>query len=426
MYKYIRYFGFLILLFFKTATYANVEKVFRTEVFREDIKSLMVRVEGEFYANPYIPLNSEKKIEINFDALHHSSGRFIYSVVHCNADWKESGLLPIEYLKGFNDTAIENFANAFNTTTHYTNYSLVFPNKDTELSISGNYAIQIYEEGNPEEVVLTACFSVIEPLVEIEMSISGNTDIDFKGSHQQIDFTIDKRNLDIRNPHTELKVFAYQNNNLSDIRSGFEPLLVTTNRIQYKHCRELIFEAGNEYRRIEFLTHRYNGMGVEDISFHSPYYHVELMKEEKRAGKSYLYDRDQNGRFFINCSNCEDPDTQADYYIVHFSFVSEFLGNGKIHIYGDLFNNQMNEKSAMAYNAETGAYEKAVMLKQGLYNYQYVFVENNESGISFRETEGDFFETENEYTVIVYYRPIGGRYDRAVGLTRLSSNHGLL
>jgi hypothetical protein len=167
-------------------------------------------------------------------------------------------------------------------------------------------------------------------------------------------------------------------------------------------------------------------MGVESTAFFNPYYHVTLCQDKKRDKKPYLFDQDQNGRFFINCAGCEDPDTEGDYYVVHFSLASEQMPNGTMHLFGDFFNCLLDTKSQMEYNAEAGAYEKAILLKTGLYNYQYVFLEKGETKPSFKRTEGNFYETENEYTIAVYYRPMGARYDRLIGQKTVSSKHGLM
>ena len=412
-----------ILLSFGLCLVANAQThdVYRTKVMREDIRSLEIKAKGEVISKPFIELNGEKFVEITFDALHHVGGRFSYSVIHCDADWKRSALIPIEYMKGFQQTPIDDYASAIGTTTHYTNYRLTLPNENIKLITSGNYAVQIYEEDAPSKVVLTACFSVVEPLVAINASVTGNTDIDFNKEHQQVEFLINPQNINIVYPQTDLKVFVYQNNNLNDVRTNLLPAMIINKQLQYNHNRDLIFEAGNEYRRVEFQTHRFTNIGVEEIKFYDPYYHVTLQQEKKRNRTPYLYYRDENGRFFVRCSSCKDPDTQGDYYVVHFSLVSEPLPQGKMYLYGDFFNNILDARSLMEYRAETGAYEKEVLLKTGLYNYQYLFLEDGDAKTSFSRTEGAFFETENEYTITVYYRPIGERYDRLIGFLNFSS-----
>ena len=399
----------------------QAQEVYRTKVYREDIKSLEVKVQGELISTPCIELNGENRIEISFDALFHTGGRFAYSVIHCDAEWKKSNLVPIEYMKGFQRVTIEDYTFSFNTTTHYTNHKLWFPNEYMQPTVSGNYAVQVFEEDSPDNIVFTACFSIVEPLVDIDATVSGNTLIDFNREHQQVTFVINQTNINISFPQTDLKIFVYQNNNLDDARTNLQPAMISRNQLQYSLNRELIFEAGNEYRRIEFLSHRYIGMGVEATAFFNPYYHVTLYQDQKRDKKPYLYDQDQNGRFFIHCSGCENPDSEGDYYVVHFSLASERMPNGKMYLYGDFFNRIPDEQSQMEYRAETGAYEKEVLLKTGLYNFQYLFVEDGDIKPSFKKTEGNFFETENEYTIAVYYRQNGARYDRLIGYRSISS-----
>ena len=415
------YFITVVYISFGISFGVHGQEVYRTKVFREDIRSLEIKVEDQLISTPFIELNGERKIEISFDAMFRSNGRFAYSVIHCDADWKKSSLLPIEYMKGFQRMAIDDFANAIATTTHYTNFRLILPNENTQLTVSGNYAIQVFDEDTPDKIVFTACFSMVEPLIEIEAGITGNTVIDFNKEHQQVDFDIIPKSINITYPQTDLKIFVYQNNNLDDVRTNIQPSMISNKQLQYKRKNELVFEAGNEYRRIEFQTHRYTSLGIEKIDFFNPFYHITLFQDKKRHSQTYSYDQDQNGRFFIRCAGCNDPGTEGDYYVVHFSYASEPLKNGKMYLYGDFFNNILDTRSQMEYRTESGAYEIAILLKTGLYNYQYVFVEDGSVKPSLRKTEGNYFETENEYNILVYYRPIGARFDRLIGYKKINS-----
>ena len=196
---------------------------------------------------------------------------------------------------------------------------------------------------------------------------------------------------------------------------------ILENQITYSNNPKLIFEAGNEYRRMEFLSNKYNGMHIQNITFHNPYYNVELMKDYKRTSESYQYDQDQDGRFFIRCSNCNDPDTEADYFIVHFTLACDEIPEGNVYLNGELYNNVLDNNSKMDYNPETNQYEKAVLLKQGSYNYQYLFVPDGQTVGETAPIEGNFYQTENEYSIYVYYHPMGTRYDRLIGVTSVKN-----
>jgi hypothetical protein len=373
-------------------------------------------VAGELLSDPVIELNGEKQVEISFDALEQNYNRFAYTVEHCDADWNKSSLAPVEYMDGFQGLTIDDFANSIATTTQYTNFRLLLPNDELRFKVSGNYAVRIYRENEPDRILLTACFSVVEPLVTVLAEVTGNTLSDFNNEHQQVNFSIDHKNLSLTYPQTDLKLFVYQNRRRDNAVTGLKPTTILSNSLVYDQNRALIFEAGNEYRRVEFLSHTYNGMGVDNIRFHNPYYHVTLLADPPRARRSYQYDEDQNGRFLIRCSRCDDPDTEADYVIVHFTLQSDPFLDGTVYLQSEAFNNVLDEKSRMEYNFDAGAYEKAVLLKQGNYNYQYLFVPNGESRGETAPFEGNYYQTENEYAIHVYYRPFGARYDRLVGI----------
>ncbi len=412
----------LFTLFFALAQGTNAQTSYQTQIHNIQIKTLQVKVADEQISNPYISLNGDRQIEINFDGFGDGYTRYAYKIIHCNSDWTPSQLSPIEYLNGFQGMPVEDFAIAIGTTTPYANYRLFLPNDDVRFKLSGNYAIQVYKEENPEQILFTACFSVVEQMVQIAATVSGNTDIDTNQRHQQVSFTINRKNFPITYPQTDLKIRVYQNNRRDNAVTDLQPMSITENQIAYTNNRKLIFPAGNEYRRMEFLSNKYNGMHVESISYHNPYYNVELMTDLQRSQGTYQYDQDQNGRIFVGCSSCEDPDTEADYYIVHFALACAPLLDGSVYLSSELFNNVLDESSKMGYNFDTGRYEKAVLMKQGSYNYQYLFVPNGSTTGQTGPLEGDYYQTQNEYSIYVYYRPMGARYDRLIGVTTVRND----
>lgn len=418
-------FNLFVLAFVFLFVSVNAQESFCTEIKHKQIKTLQVKVQGEMFSAPIIDLNGRKVIEINFDALSHGFGRYAYTITHCNADWTPSSLSALEFMRGFQNLSIDDFANSLNTTTFYTNYRLLLPNNDIRFKVSGNYVVKVYNEDNPKEIVFTACFSVQEPRLNLTANVSTNTDIDINKEHQQLRFEIDYRNYEITSPQTDLKVYVIQNNRLDNMVTNIQPLRITNDKIIYEFNRDLIFKAGNEYRRIEFLSNKYNGMGVQRIQYHRPFYHVDLFPDRLRTNKPYLYDQDQNGHFVIRSSQAEDPDTEADYYIVHFALESGLLENGNVYLLGSIFNNVPNENSKMEYNEDAKQYEKSVLMKQGTYNYQYMFVRDGEQKGDTSPIEGNFSQSSNEYRIMVYHRPFGAKYDQLVGVTNLHKKDDL-
>lgn len=391
-------------------------------IYRNNYKTLNLCVNDNQMLPPIITLNSDDCIEISFDEMSHEYKTLKYRIVHCNEDWEQSSLLDIDCLEGFNDNEIENSATSFNTTTDYTHYSFVLPNEYVRFKVSGNYRVDVYNDENPDVVLLSACIYVLDHKVNTMTRVSSNTDIDTNVSHQQLTVTLGMTDgFSIRQPQRELKVNVLQNRRTDNIAKVMSPTFISNTQIRYEHVKELIFPAGNEYRRFEMINNDDAMMGVESIGYFAPYYHTTLYEDTPRM--TYDFDRDQNGMFFIRNDRARDNGTEADYMLVHFALrTQKEITGGDIYLSGAFTNNAFGDANKMTYNPRTGTYECVQQLKQGLYNYIYLFRPHN-NGIAEETTmlEGNFYETENEYMVLVYYRPIGERYDMLIGASCINS-----
>jgi hypothetical protein len=344
--------------------------------------------------------------------MQHNYVRYTYHITHCNADWNPSELLESEYLAGFNDLPIETYEPSMHTTMLYNHYSFSIPNNDVKLLVSGNYTVDIYEDGYNEPVA-HACFSILENRLGLNLSVSPNTDIDQYSIHQQLDFSINYQSYSVHRPEEEFHPVVFKNRRWDTRVEGLTPTYTKSNELIYNHNRALIFDAGNEYRRFEILDEYVPTMNVESMSYHEPYYHATLMTDEPR--RNYIYDQDQNGRVYIRNGDNVDNDTESDYFITHFTLQMPELEGGSVYLNGDLTYNSFSETYEMEYDYERGSYLLSLPLKQGSYNYQYVFVGDDNDWADGSETEGNFYQTENEYSVYVYHRPFGERYDHLVG-----------
>jgi hypothetical protein len=402
------------------AAQGGVDEARRTNVYADELKCLQVHLAGDVLSPPILRTDQRQVAEISFDILGHDYHPLSYIVEHCDADWKPSQLATAEFLDGM-PSLITDYTPSRATTTLYTHYRMTFPNDEVRPRISGNYALRVFSQANPSRMLLTACISVTESLVMLKSQVTGMTLTDFNREHQQVDFQIITDRLSISNPAADLKIRILQNRRFDNMAVDPMPTGVMPGRITYDPNRALIFAAGNEYRRFEFLTASYNGMGVENTRFYNPYYHVTLQTLFPRP-ISYEYDQDQNGRYFIRCSRCTDYATEADYYFVHFSLKSPQIPGGNLYIMGDLTYNMPDLRSQMEYNAATESYEKHLFLKQGHYNYALLFVPNGRSSAESAPIERNFYQTENEYYIYVYYRPFGARYDRLIAFSRIDSS----
>jgi hypothetical protein len=404
----------IILLLFILKFVDSAGQSFQTEAFSDRVKSLRVSLVDDWSAAPYIELEGDNLVDISFDVLGTDPGQFTYTLTHCNADWQPSGLIDAEFMNGFQNRVITDYAVSLNTSMNYVNYRLTLPNDDVYLKISGNYAVQVFSE-NADEPVLCACFSVVEPMNTVEMQVTAQTDRGINSAFQQVGFTIRCSDA-VKTPMQDLKVYVLQNERTDNRAALVRPLRIENRTLYYEHNPALIFEAGNEYRRFEMTTRRFNGLNIASIDYFEPYFHVSLYPDRFRNASPYSYYEDINGRYFVRTLDGEDYDYQADYYLVHFFLPADRPLREDVYLLSQAFNNILDERSLMEYSAADGGYVKTVVLKEGYYNYLYVVRGAGQKAASAFPVEGSYYQTENEYRVLVYFRRIGDRYDRLTGV----------
>ncbi|MDR2804563.1 MAG: DUF5103 domain-containing protein, partial [Dysgonamonadaceae bacterium] len=353
-------------------------------------------------------------IEISFDLLNAAPEYYTYRILHCDADWRPSQLTQPEYMEGLQNYPVDDYAHSFITTFDYVNYRLLIPNENVRLKVSGNYVVQILPQ-NGSQPVLNACFSVLEPQTGIQMQVSPVTDRGANTMYQAVSFEINYGN-DIKSPMQDLKVYVLQNNRFDNAASLVKPLNVQNRKAVYDHSPALIFEAGNEYRSFEMTTIHYAGLHIEAVEFFDPYFHTTLKPDALRSHRSYLFNEDINGRMFVRNNDAEDSDIEADYQFVHFYLPCDQPFSEKVYLLSEAFHNLPDERSQMEYSAADRGYVKSVLLKEGYYNYLYVHRKSAESPLSTALIEGNYYQTENEYRVMVYARPMGERYDKLIGV----------
>ncbi len=397
---------------------------YENAVYNEDIKTVLMYREGFQLSNPIWEMGEEVPLVFKFDDLSGEVKDYHYTIVHCDADWNESFLLQSDYLEGFFDNPLNDYAYSFNTSFNYVNYQLYLPNENVTFKLSGNYALVVYEGTDKENIVLTKRFYVMEPLVDIEGVVRRATLDAFKGENQEVDFTVFHDKIDIIDPRQEVKVVIQQNTRWDNAKKNLKPLFIRDGSLVYDYNRENVFAAGNEFRYFDNRSNRVNGESVMSTEFHRPYYHKTLMPDEVRVNRPFFPYEEMNGDYAVESQDreVEDCDTECDYTFIHFTLPLEsILLGGTVNVFGALNNWNANKSNEMTWNFETGAYELTMLLKQGYYNYIYVYVPQGAEMADHTALEGSFWETENDYQIFVYYRELASRFDRLIGYTQLNS-----
>ncbi|MCH5240915.1 MAG: DUF5103 domain-containing protein [Muribaculaceae bacterium] len=389
------------------------------QIFRNNVKTLSVYNPDNFLAPPVIRIGSHDKLNINFDIIGDDFEYLRYKVIHCNSDWQPSRLMESEYLNGFNEIEIDDYAFSSNTYIHYVNYNIAIPNPELPIIHSGNYLLQVYPEYEPDNIILQARFSVSEQISMIKGGITTRTDQGTDSEFQQLFLNTNISSLRNINPYQDLIIGITQNNRPETLRFINHPIRVEGGNVIFEHAPQLIFEAGNEYRRFETVRTDYPGMHVDSVKFMDGIWHAWLQPDAARTHKEYTFDSTQHGRFKIDEYNSTEPDLSADYVMVHFSLDPIENQKGLIFVDGDFTQHQFNDSNLMRYDWNDGLYHADIPLKQGSYNYQYILLPENGGLPSSRNIEGNKYETQNEYLVQVFLRLPGSRGDRLIGTTVL-------
>ena len=387
------------------------------EIRSENIASLQVVSGKDWLGDAVIRLGSSDRLTISFDDLTHQYHRYVYSLTHCEPDWTPTeGLFTSDYISGFQDgITIDNYQESINTNQLYNHYTLRIPNSSCAPKISGNYQLDIIDD-DTKDVVATARFMVTENIANISTTILTDTDIDVRKSHQQLNLRLDyPQKLRATNPREQFRVLVMQNHR-SDNQVWCPPApVMRPGTLEWTHTKDLIFPAGNEFHKFEMLDVHRNSMGVESLQWDGEWYHAHLFHDYPR--RAYVYDEDADGAFYIRNSDNIENDITSEYVKVNFYLDTPRL-DGEVYVDGKWTYNGLSEKYLMEYDDENKWYHVEIPLKYGYYSYQYLNIlpAYSQRLTPTGETEGDFFQTENCYLVMAYYKGNGDRFWRLVGV----------
>jgi hypothetical protein len=402
---------------------------FTNHVFNDKIKSVQLYQEKWNLSYPILKLHSTDKMVCNFDLIGDQSEAYSYTFIHCDKDWNKSDIFPNDYTDGYAENPVEDYASSFNTTVSYTHYRVTFPNDRVRLTLSGNYILVIYPTDKPDEPSITQRFIVTEDAVKINTDVHRPQMSSDKDTQQQVDFTVTYAGLNLTDPYRNCYAFILQNGRWDNAKKNLKPDFYGVNELKYNSLSDKnIFQGGNEFRYFDIKSIRYQTEYVKDISFANSNYNVYLFPSESREFKPYFYWQDFNGKYYIAVQEGKKYDIDADYVYVYFTLPSkESIAAGNIYVSGALNDWAFDKNNQMTFNSEKGEYECTMLLKQGWYNYEYVYLKKGSSDGTASLFEGSHYETENDYNILIYYRNPQDRYDRVVGsvtfntLNRLSN-----
>lgn len=385
------------------------------------IHTVLFYTEGWEFSLPVLELGSSQKLIFKFDELSRDPKTYNYSLIHCDAEWNPSRVVTSEYLEGFPENPINDYAFSINTTIPFVNYRLTLPNENVKILLSGNYLLKIWENSDKDKPVLIRPFYVAEKQVEVSGVVQKATYEGYKGASQQMAFAVNYPKFTITDPLNEIKTVVMQNSRTDTRLSRLKPTFIRQNQLVFEDKLNP-FAGGNEFRNFNAKNLQTNGMGIQAIEYRDPLYHLFLFPDQSFRTEIFRSRDDLNGSYLVKNDRAADSDLESDYIYVHFTLIPpDQVTNDPIYVFGALSDWQCTSKNQMVYNPATKLYEASILLKQGFYDYQYVVYNQNTRFVDTASLEGSHVETENDYHIFVYYRGFSSRYDRLIGYRVINS-----
>ena len=395
--------------------------IYKDQNFNPNIKTVLLNPVGLELGEALLQFGSNQELLLSFDELGTTPSSYIYTLVHCNADWTPSDLFSSEYLEGFDNEPIIDYKSSFNTVQDYIHYQAKIPTKNMKPILSGNYAVVVFEVGEMETPILTKRMKILDQRVNIKGTVKRATILDQRNYQHEVDFTVNHSGYKINDVFSDVKVVITQNFRWDNAITELDPVFINNDQLIYDHEDLNLFDGGNEYRFFDFKSLRYITERIKNIDYINDTNIINLQIDYARPFQTYSSYQDINGRKLIRVQEGKDPSNEADYALVHFTLPFDHdITHGKLYVFGQISDYGFPDTHEMIYNYEKGVFETDIYLKQGYYNYEYVLLKNDGESIN-RFIEGTHYETINDYHIYFYHRNSGEDFDQLIGIQNLSS-----
>ena len=395
------------------------------EIRDTDIKSIKLYRSGDQTSFPVLNLNSAEPLELQFDDLDNHVKNYYYTFELCNADWSPTLLHPFEYIRGFQNVRITNYRNSSLATTRYVHYQAIVPDRNCAPSKSGNYLLKVFLDNDTSKLAFSRRMVVLDTRTSVAAQVQQPFSSTLFRTGQKLNIAVQTDGRTQVMSPSDLKVVILQNNNWKTSSYIDRPTIFRGNYYEYSDEAVTGMPAGKEFRWIDLRSLRLLSDRMMDMDTKSDTTNVYVKPDPARGAQVYVYYRDLDGSYTIETMENINPFWQGDYALVHFSYFPD--GNRPIegrdlYLFGEFTNWATDTSGKMVFNQERGAYEKTLFLKQGFYNYNYATLPYDGNGYpDFSVAEGNYYGTENSYTVLVYFRPFGARADELIGFAQLNS-----
>jgi Domain of unknown function (DUF5103) len=392
-------------------------------IYKPNIQCVRFHPYGNQEALPVYNLNSADQLELNFDDLDANVKSYYYSFQLCDYNWKPVDISPFMYIKGFTQQRISTNRYSSIALTRYTHYQALLPERNTAITMSGNYIVKIFLDGDTAKLAFTRRLLVLEQKAAITAQVVQPLTPQWFRTHQKIQFNANIAGLNTFSAAQQIKVVLLQNNRWDNSLRDIQPTFVRGSNLEYNTENNCVFPGGKEWRWLDLRSLRLQSERVDHADYKKNATTIFVKKDIDRSNEKYVYFRDLNGAFLVETYESINPYWQGDFATVYFSLATpdaKPFADRDIYLAGQLTNYEFSDKTKMIFNAEKGMYECSAFLKQGYYNYTYTAV-NKTNPQQRNDLEGNYWETENSYTILMYYKSFTDRADRLIGIGKINS-----
>ncbi len=402
----------LLLLTLPLQTWSQKILLYQDKTYEPQIKTVLCYPNQATEGNSMLPAVTRmdtQNLIIEFDDLAEQRNNYYVKLIHCNFDWTKSSLMDLDIMRDYNEFIINDYSFSINTHVPYVHYRFLIP----PVKISGNYLVIVYRDGNRQDLVLSKRIIVFDSRLDISQSddISGLGNL--RSTNQALNFTIGYGRTEIINPLGNLHVTVRQNQRWDNAMQEVKPSFIREdiNQLEFRFFdMDKTFQGGNEFRFVDFRSLNYPGQNTYQLDKSHKPFDLVVNLDGVRGSQSYAQYPDLNGNYYVdNRDSPQETWISANYLFVNFALKSPQL-RGDVYVIGAFNGWARTEENKMMFNQ--GMYTQRILLKQGFYNYQYWVDAPDTDG---NQVEGNHFQTENIYEVLVYYRAFQPNADLLIG-----------
>jgi Domain of unknown function (DUF5103) len=413
---------FLVSVLLLLVTYKSIAQV-PDKIYKNYIATAQLFQYGDQTQLPVYNLIGGNRFELEFDDLEGNYKNYYYTYQLCDYNWQPVNLSPFDYIKGFTQNRISTYRYSSIALTRYTHYQAILPEQNSVPSKSGNYLLKVFTDGDTSKLAFTKRLLVVDAKASINASIVQLLGAQNFTTHQKVRFTITIGDLNAFSAAQQTKVVILQNNRWDNAQKNIVPTFVRGNVLDYSNDNVANFPGGKEWRWLDLRSFRLQSDRIAHADYGKTFTNMYVVPDIDRSAQRYVYYADYNGMYNIITYESINPFWQGDYATVKFSFAPPAgipFDKKDIYVSGQFTGYELSDKYKMQFNDSTGLYEVSTFMKQGYYSYTYTLVDEKGADKS-NALEGNYWETENNYTILVYYKSFTDRSDQLIGVGRVNS-----